>query len=108
MEYTLEMLFEMLPGLFVAEQAAGVDVDIQIHLTGEGGGDYAVMIHDQQLTTFEGVVENPNITVTAGVKDALDIANQRLDPMRAFMTGKVRMHGDMRLALSLATLFRKP
>lgn len=108
MEYTIEMLMEMLPGLFLPERAGGVDVDLQAHLTGEGGGDYAVMIHNQQVTAREGTVEHPHITVTASAKDALDIANQRLDPMRALMTGKVRLSGDMRLAMSLVGLFRKP
>ena len=53
-------------------------------------------------------MSNPDITVAASAKDALDIANERLDPMRAFLTGKVRMDGDMRLAISLVGLFRKP
>lgn len=108
MAYTIEMLMEMLPDLFLPERAAGVDVDIQAHLTGEGGGDYVLMIHDQQVVAREGTVENPNITVTASASDALDIANERLDPMRAFLTGKVRLSGDMRLAMSLVGLFRKP
>lgn len=108
MAYTIEMLMEMLPDLFLPERAAGVDVDIQAHLTGEGGGDYVLMIHDQQAVAREGTVENPNITVTASARDALDIANERLDPMRAFMTGKVRLSGDMRLAMTLVGLFRKP
>lgn len=108
MEYTIEMLMDMLPGLFLPDRAAGVDVDIQAHLTGDGGGDYVVMIHEQQVIAREGTVENPNITVTASAKDALDIANRRLDPMRAFLSGKVRMTGDMRLAMSLVGLFRQP
>lgn len=108
MAYTIEMLMDMLPDLFLPERAAGVDVDIQAHLTGEGGGDYVLMIHDQQVVAREGTVENPNITVTASASDALDIANERLDPMRAFLTGKVRLSGDMRLAMSLVGLFRKP
>mgnify|MGYP001164678067 CR=1 FL=1 len=108
MDYSIEMLMQMLPELFLPEGAAGEDIDVQAHLTGEGGGDYVLMIHNQQVVAREGTVDNPNITVTASAKDALDIANERLDPMRAFLTGKVRMDGDMRLAISLVGLFRKP
>jgi putative sterol carrier protein len=108
MEYTIEQLIAMLPEAFLSDKSAGVDADIQLHLTGEEGGDYAVMIHDQMLRTLEGTVEHPNLEFTASAQDVIDIANRRLDPMRAFMAGKIKMTGDMRMAMSLISLFRMP
>jgi putative sterol carrier protein len=39
-------------------------------------------------------------------KDWLAIAEGRLDPMNAFMTGKVKTAGDMMLALRLQQIFQ--
>ena len=108
MEYTIEQLIGMLPEAFIPENAAGVDADIQLHFTGEDGGDYAVRIHDQMLSTLVGTVEDPNLEVHVSAQDVIDIANRRLDPMRAFMAGKIKMTGDMRRAMSLISLFRMP
>ena len=106
MDLTIEDLLSRVPEAFLADKAAGVNADIQLHVLGEGGGDYFFQIHDQKIDTQSGIVENPNLTVSASKQDILDIANGRLDPMRAFMLGKVKMKGDTRLAMSLIGLFK--
>lgn len=108
MEYTLSDLMRMLPEAFLPEKAAGVDADIQLSLSGEGGGDYAIMIHDQRLETKEGTVFHPDLSFSASVADVVEIANRRLDPMRAFMAGRIKMTGNMHKAMSLLSLFRMP
>ena len=108
MEYTIPDLWRMLPEAFIPEKAAGVDADIQLHMTGDGGGDYAVMIHNQKLETKEGTVLNPDLTFTISAVDVVEIANRRLDPMRAFMSGRIQMNGNMHKAMSLLSLFRMP
>jgi putative sterol carrier protein len=48
---------------------------------------------------------NPNMTMTAAASDYIDLINGVLNPMQAFMQGKIKIQGDMSLAMKLQTLF---
>lgn len=106
MDLTIQDLIDRIPGAFVSEKSAGVNADIQAHINGDGGGDYSVQIHDQKIDVAKGTIELPNLTVTANAQDVLDMAQGKLDPMRAFMMGRVKVSGDTRLAMQLVSLFR--
>ncbi len=102
---TIREFMARIPEYFVPEKAKGVDAVTQFHLTGEGGGDWIVTIKDQQCTVAEGVATNPKLVVTADSQDIMKIMGGKMDPMRAFMQGKIRFIGDMSLAMKLANLF---
>lgn len=105
-EITVPELMNRMPKAFMPESAAGVDAVIQYHLSGEEGGDWVVTIRDQQCVVEEGVTENPTMTLTADAKDYKDIVLGRLDPMSAFMQQKVKLSGNLNLALGLAKYFK--
>jgi putative sterol carrier protein len=46
------------------------------------------------------------MTVTMGAQDFVDMTSGKLDGMSAFMSGKLRISGDMGLAMRLQSLFR--
>ena len=50
-------------------------------------------------------VDAPTITITASSEDWLSIVNGRLNPQMAFMTGKLKVKGDMGLAMRLQSIF---
>ncbi len=105
-ETTINDLFDLLCRSFQPERAAGVDTVIQVHLTGEKGGDYGIVIKDQTLSTIQGVLATASLKLEAAAQDILDMFEGKLDPMRAFMQGKLRLIGDKAMALKLTTLFR--
>lgn len=107
-EKSIRELVDMIPGLFVPERAAGVKAVVQANITGEGGGDWYLTLLDQTVTVREGAASQPNLTLSAAAQDVLDIYYRRLDPMKAFMQGKVRMIGDTGLAMRLLGMFRMP
>jgi len=103
---TINDLFDLLCQSFQPERAAGVEPAIQVHLTGENGGDYGIVIKDQTCSANPGVLGSASLMLEAAAQDILDMFNGKMDPMKAFMQGKLRLIGDKAMALKLTTLFR--
>ena len=53
----------------------------------------------------EGETANPTITVVATADDYLKMVNGDLSAMSAFMAGKVKVKGNMGLAMKLQSIF---
>ncbi len=98
-------VFELLPSRFNAAAAAGVNAIYQFDLTGDGGGTYHVKVEDGSCEVCEGAAENANITITMAASDYLDMINGKLNPQMAFMGGKLKIKGDMSLALKMQQIF---
>lgn len=60
---------------------------------------------NQTCTVIPDGVEKADITFTVSDKDWLSIAEGKLDAMNAFMTGKLKLAGDMMLAMRVPNLF---
>jgi putative sterol carrier protein len=105
-DITIQSLMDRLPEAFLPEKAAGVNADVQFNLSGEKGGDWVVKIHDQTCNVERGATPNPTLAFKADAQDCLDIFTGKLDGMRAFMQGKLRLIGDMSLAMRLTSLFK--
>ncbi len=105
-DLAIEDLMAKLPSAFLPEKAAGVNAVVQFNLSGERGGDWYVTIHDQACTVEPGAAQAPNLVFSAAAQDCLDILTGKLDGMRAFMTGKLKLSGDMGLAMKLVGFFR--
>jgi putative sterol carrier protein len=57
------------------------------------------------VRTVEGRADSPDLTVTISDEDLLALFNGELNPMMAFMTGRIRVGGDMQLAQRLVKFF---
>lgn len=102
---TMSELFEKMPGIFNAEAAAGLTKTIQWNITGEDSGVWAFQIIDGVGKMIPGGIDKPDITFTISAKNWLAIAEGKLDSMKAFMTGKLKVKGDMTIAVKLPQLF---
>lgn len=107
-EYRIEDLMQKAIDAFLPQNAAGIDALIQLHLTGDQGGDWSVTIRDQTLTVDEGVRPNANLTFKANTQDLFSVVNGQLSPMQAVLSGKVQFQGDISLAMRLLEVFRRP
>ena len=102
---TVKEIFDAMPGAFNADKAAGMNAVYQWDITGDGGGKWNAAIADGAITVSEGEHDSPNITITVAAQDWLDITNGKLDGQMAFMSGKLKVKGDMSLAMKMKTLF---
>lgn len=105
-EYTMKELVKNHEKAFKPEAAEGVDAVIQYKLTGEEAGDYIITIKDGKCTTEEGVAENPNMTLEADAQDLKDVLLGKANGMQYFMQGKLKLSGDLNLAMKLTSFFK--
>jgi putative sterol carrier protein len=89
---------------FNPEKAAGMDATIQFHFTGEMGGDWILRIKDQKISCEQGTADKADLTMIADASDYLKISSGELDGTKAFMMGKLKVKGNMNIAMKLQTL----
>ena len=102
---TIPELFESMPDIFNSAAAVGVSKTIQWNITGDDAGVWAFRITDGVGQLIPGGVARPDATFTVKGKDWLAIAEGRLDSMKAFMTDKLKVAGDMMLAMKVPQYF---
>ena len=102
---TVAESFEVMPAVFNSAAAAGMTKTLQWNITGEEAGVWAFQIVNGEGKMIPGGVEKPDVTFTVGDKDWLSITAGNLDAMNAFMTGKLKIAGDMMLAMKVPNLF---
>lgn len=105
-EITVQKLMELMPKAFLPEKATGVNTVVQYHLTGAEGGDWVIKIADGKCEVTPGVEANPAMTLTADAQDYKDIITGKANAMTAFMTGKLKLAGDLNLAMKLTSFFK--
>jgi putative sterol carrier protein len=106
MTITVAELLEKMPAALLPEKAAGVDAVVQFKFTGEQAGDWYVTIKDSQCTVNQGIDPSPKLTLSAAGTDAVKVLTGEMDGMQAFMQGKLRLTGDMSLAMKLLSMFK--
>ena len=105
---TVAESFEQMPNYLNSAAAAGMTKTLQWNITGEEAGVWALQIINGEGKTIPGGVEKPDVTFTMSDKDWLAMAEGKLDAMNAFMTGKLKVAGDMMLAMKVPNLFQMP
>ena len=90
----------------VPEKAVGIDTVIQLKLTGAQAADWFATIKDAKCSLAQGKAPAPKLTVSADSADFIKIFSGQLDGMQAFMQGKLKVTGDMSLAMKLMGLFK--
>ena len=96
-----EFFEKVLPAKFDPNKVVGLDVVVQLNITGSDGGDWMVSIKDQKLDVKQGVHPSPTITLTIADTDYVDVVNGKLGGERAFLTGKLKLKGSLAVAMKL-------
>lgn len=102
---TVAELFEKMPGQFQADNAGDMNAVILFDLSGEGGGQWSVAIADGACDVTQGAADSPKSTVRMDANDYHDMITGKLNPMMAFMSGKVKVEGDLNTVMKFQQLF---
>src|ERR1700693_6218136 len=92
-------VFSAMAVAFVPEAAAGQSAIVQYDVTApDGVHSYQLKCGDGNSVVQKGKDEAARITLGLGLPDFLRLIGGKLDGMQAFMTGKLKIGGDMMLA----------
>ena len=104
---TISQLMEKMPGAFIPEKAQGVNAVVHFKFTGAEAGDWNATIADGKVAVAQGAPSKPaTMTLTADSSDYVKIFTGELDGMSAFMQGKLKLGGDLNLAMKLMQMFK--
>lgn len=98
-------IFQLMPERVNKDKIQGMDKTFQFNITGDSGGEWNAKIADGACVVSEGTAENANITITASAEDWMNIVSGKLNGQTAFLTGKLKIQGDMTLAMKLQSVF---
>lgn len=101
-------IFKEMPNQLDANAAKGVDATIQFNLSGDNGGNWYVTIKDGKAEVHEGTAQAAKMTMSMAANDYVDMTTGKLNGQMAFMSGKLKISGDMGLAMKMQTLFKRP
>jgi putative sterol carrier protein len=104
----VKAIFDAMPAQLNADAAKGMNSVIQFNLTGDGGGEHHVVIKDGACSVGSGAHASPNMTMTMAAQDYVDMITGKLNGQMAFMSGKLKIAGDMGLAMKMQSLFKRP
>lgn len=98
---TASELFASLPERFRSERAGDLRATYVFELDGEGGGSWTVRVGAGSLGVEDGSAAEADVTVRAKAEDWMAIVEGRMDPQLAYLTKRLRVTGNLQLALRL-------
>ena len=90
---------------FKPEVAGNLSASYLFDISGPEGGKWTLSIQDGKCELKAGAITNPTVTISISDQDWLSIQKGTLNSQMAFMMGKLRVSGDMGLAMKLQSMF---
>jgi acyl-CoA synthetase (AMP-forming)/AMP-acid ligase II/putative sterol carrier protein len=99
-------LFEGMVQRFIPEKAGGVDASVSYNITGGGGGEWTIRIHDGKLALSREILASPTVYIVTSDRNYSDVATGKLDSVTAVVTGKMTVEGDVAFMAKFREMFR--
>jgi len=100
----LQPIFDSMTERFQADKAGDLDMTIQFELSGDGGGQWYASIKDGAMDVNQGSVDDPQATLKMDADDFAQMSSGDLNPMMAFMSGKIKVDGDLNSVMKFQSL----
>lgn len=103
---TVPELMKWMQASFQAAKAGDIKASVQFNLTGEGGGTWTFEIAEGKCEVKNSAAESPTVTLTAAAADYLAIMRGDLNAVSAFMSGKIKVAGDLGIMMQFQNWFK--
>ena len=100
--------FETQHTRFIPEKAEGVDAHISYDITGEGGGQWTLIVKDGKCEIRPGADPTAKTHAKMTAKTYLRLAEGKLDGRVAYMLGKIKLKGDKSSVATVRGCFKVP
>lgn len=100
---TVQEVFDRMSDLDPSK-VQGLDAVIVFDLSGEDGGKWTLTVNDGKVRVEEGAADSPSMTLSMDSQDFVAMSNGELNATSAFMQGKIKISGDMSLAMRLQSI----
>jgi putative sterol carrier protein len=104
-QISMEEVFSGMVERFNPEAAKDIEAVLQFSLTGHQSGEFFIDVENSTATLVQGVDRSPELLVEIDSEDWIAVVEGRLDGTRAYMSGKMKVTGDMNLLFKLDQLF---
>jgi putative sterol carrier protein len=105
----LDKVFAGMAGSFNPAKAAGQQATVQYEIGApDGTHEYAMRIADGRCEVERGKAESPRVTLRIGLADFLNLITGKANGMQLFMTGKLKVSGDLFFAQTYQGWFDRP
>lgn len=98
-------IFGRVSGSIHAQKLRGLDVTYQFLITGQSGGEWALVIRGGEARVVDGKVPGATATIIMSDIDFVDLTTGRVSGMKAFMGGKIKIRGSIRQVMRLGEMF---
>lgn len=101
-----EILEQKIPAKAQANPEVGQSINgiVVFDLAGDGGGQWTLDLTKPGGAVTTGADANPKVTLSMKASDFVDMVDGKLNAQMAFLTGKLKVKGDMGAALKLGKL----
>lgn len=108
-EAVLGRIFQGMQERFVPAKAQGVNADIQWVVTDEGNEHpYTLKVADGAAAVEQGRAASPRVTLTAALVPFLRLISGQENGVQLFMSGKLKVAGDLMFSQQVQTFFEVP
>ena len=102
---TVKEFLQLLPGRLNSDAAEDLDAVYQFELSGAEGGQYILTIRDGACQITEGMHADPHVVLSMAGEDCIKILKGQLSGPAVAMSGRLKISGDIGLAMQLKALF---
>jgi putative sterol carrier protein len=105
----LDLVFSQLPSAFLPDKAKRQEISFQFRInTDDGPRYYHADVRDGACTSGAGRLDRPRVTMSMDIPVFLQVLTGTMAPVRAFLTRRIEVAGDMMAATKFESWFARP